>query len=63
MPYLFITGQVPAHELPGSFGQHVEPVQEPSPIRQPEDRVHVRGLGQKVLPANGRLEFVGKYRL
>jgi len=55
-------GQVPAHELPRGPRQHVQPIQEPSSVRQPEDRLHVRSAGQEVLPADGRAQRVRKHR-
>ena len=46
-------GQILAHQLFGSPGQHVGPVQESSPLRQPEARLNVRGIGKEILPPDG----------
>ena len=54
--------QVPAHQLPGGARQHVEPVQEPAPLRQPEDRLDVRGARQEARQARHHSTAVGRGR-
>ena len=44
-------GQVPSHELSGSFSKHEFAIQEPAPLRFPKNRLYVRDSGKEARSA------------